>query len=143
MDRAKSAPPDGAAGGGQPATAGASPGDATAGRTEFRGADHGGGGGSSARCSHRRPRPRSAVARVETASHHGKASLFGASKKEQSRRVVGDALETIPAIFHVQRFRTLPDLRREIATGGCVVSGWSEQDGRFQDDQDCLAKTHQ
>lgn len=73
VERVKNAPPGCAAGGGEPATAAAPPGDATAGRTEFRGADHEGGGGSSARRSHRRPRPRSAVARVETVSHHGKA----------------------------------------------------------------------
>lgn len=45
--------------------------DPAAGRSEFRGSQLRGGGSSARRVQHR-PRPRSAVARVETTTHHGK-----------------------------------------------------------------------
>lgn len=74
---------DGTTGGRAP-SAGAAAGTATVavaaaaevadGRSEFRGAGHRGGTASAGRVQHR-PRPRSAVARVETTPHHGKARM--------------------------------------------------------------------
>lgn len=55
------------------AAAAATAADPAAGRSEFRGSEHR--GGVSARRVQHRPRPRSAVARVETTSHHGKVCI--------------------------------------------------------------------
>lgn len=76
----------------------------TAGRSEFRGAEHRGGASSAGRVQHR-PRPRSAVARVETTPHHGKARagkggvvrpILGAVSPLSSQYLVKHAMNMIP-----------------------------------------------
>lgn len=59
--------------------------DSALGRSEFRGSEHRGRVSSERRLQHR-PRPRSAVARVETTPHHGKVCIWGVDLSDASLR---------------------------------------------------------
>eukprot|EP00903_Cladosiphon_okamuranus_P012027 g11292.t1 len=93
--------------------------DSATGRAEFRGSEHREGGSSAQRAQHR-PRPRSAVARVETTPHHGKAAPPVPQSATAAARAAGVVSSKLKAAAAVVASATYRGSRGDASRGaGC------------------------